>query len=126
MTEYVLPQVLKKYRDFIINGDGHIGYDWYRTCVDNQYVSFPWAAVFFVGANVAISDTGLCLSIRYLWVIVDFSGPLQTGLRDLGMNTAIPSVRNIWGAGLSIVVGFLSLRLFIGASSVFITRSTRD
>lgn len=56
--------------------------------------------------------------------IVDFSGPLQTGLRDLGFSTAIPSVRNVWGAGLILSLAFYPY-VYLLARQAFLSQGRR-
>lgn len=56
--------------------------------------------------------------------IVDFSGPLQTGLRDLGVTTAIPSVRNVWGAGLILSLAFYPY-VYLLARQAFLSQGRR-
>lgn len=56
--------------------------------------------------------------------IVDFSGPLQTGLRELGIDTAIPSVRNVWGAGLVLSLAFYPY-VYLLARQAFLSQGRR-
>ena len=56
--------------------------------------------------------------------IVDFSGPLQTALRDSGISTAIPSIRNVWGACLVLSLAFYPY-VYLLARQAFLSQGRR-
>ena len=122
MKDYVLPQVLKNTAILllmvtVISGTVGTTLAW----VTSMY-RFPGQRFFSWALMLPLAIPAYVLAFVTIG-IVDFSGPLQTGLRDLGISTAIPSVRNVWGAGL---VLSLALCLFASASSVLIARQAGD
>ena len=65
MADYVLPQVAQKHCNFIAYGDGNLRHYRYGSCLGDEYVPLSWSAVFFVGIDVAASDTCLRIGICY-------------------------------------------------------------
>ena len=105
MAEYVLPQVLKNtaillFMVTVISGTIGTVLAW----VTSMY-RFPGQRFFSWALMLPLAIPAYVLAFVTIG-IVDFSGPLQTGLRDFGITTAIPSIRNVWGAGLILSLAF--------------------
>lgn len=105
MREFVLPEVLKNTVILVIlvgtiAGSLGTGLAW----VTSMY-RFPGQRFFSWALMLPLAIPAYVLAFVTLGVI-DFSGPLQSGLRDLGMTAAIPSIRNVWGAGVILSFAF--------------------
>jgi len=123
MAEYVLPQVLKNtaillFMVTIIAGTVGTGLAW----VTSMY-RFPGQRFFSWALMLPLAIPAYVLAFVTVG-IVDFSGPLQTGLRDFGINTAIPSVRNVWGAGLVLSLAFYPY-VYLLARQAFLSQGRR-
>lgn len=123
MREYVLPQVLKNTAILlmmvtVISGGLGTALAW----VTSMY-RFPGQRFFAWSLMMPLAIPAYVLAFVTIG-IVDFSGPLQTGLRDLGITTAIPSVRNIWGAGLVLSLAFYPY-VYLLARQAFLSQGRR-
>ena len=123
MAEYVLPQVLKNTAILllmvvVISGTVGTALAW----VTSMY-RFPGQRFFSWALMLPLAIPAYVLAFVTLG-IVDFSGPLQTGLRDLGIGTAIPSVRNVWGAGLVLSLAFYPY-VYLLARQAFLSQGRR-
>ncbi|WP_324033924.1 iron ABC transporter permease [Psychrobacter sp. TAE2020] len=123
MREYVLPQVLKNTAILlmmvtVISGGLGTALAW----VTSMY-RFPGQRFFAWALMMPLAIPAYVLAFVTIG-IVDFSGPLQTGLRDLGITTAIPSVRNIWGAGLVLSLAFYPY-VYLLARQAFLSQGRR-
>ncbi|MGO2339223.1 MAG: ABC transporter permease [Psychrobacter sp.] len=123
MAEYVLPQVLKNTAILllmvtVVSGTVGTVLAW----ITSMY-RFPGQRFFSWALMLPLAIPAYVLAFVTLG-IVDFSGPLQTGLRDLGINTAIPSVRNIWGAGLVLSLAFYPY-VYLLARQAFLSQGRR-
>ena len=123
MREYVLPQVLKNTAILllmvtIISGTVGTALAW----VTSMY-RFPGQQFFSWALMLPLAMPAYVLAFVAVG-IVDFSGPLQSGLRDLGISTAIPSVRNVWGAGLILSVAFYPY-VYLLARQAFLSQGRR-
>ncbi|WP_201529553.1 ABC transporter permease [Psychrobacter frigidicola] len=123
MREYVLPQVLKNTAILllmvtIISGSIGTALAW----VTSMY-RFPGQRFFSWALMLPLAIPAYVLAFVTIG-IVDFSGPLQTGLRDMGISTAIPSVRNIWGAGLVLSLAFYPY-VYLLARQAFLSQGRR-
>jgi iron(III) transport system permease protein len=123
MREYVLPQVLKNTAILllmvtIISGTVGTALAW----VTSMY-RFPGQRFFSWALMLPLAIPAYVLAFVTVG-IVDFSGPLQTGLRDLGISTAIPSVRNVWGAGLVLSLAFYPY-VYLLARQAFLSQGRR-
>ncbi|MFZ2553807.1 ABC transporter permease [Psychrobacter urativorans] len=123
MREYVLPQVLKNTAILlmmvtVISGGLGTALAW----VTSMY-RFPGQRFFAWALMMPLAIPAYVLAFGTIG-IVDFSGPLQTGLRDLGITTAIPSVRNIWGAGLVLSLAFYPY-VYLLARQAFLSQGRR-
>ena len=123
MADYVLPQVLKNTAILllmvtVISGTIGTALAW----VTSMY-RFPGQRFFAWALMLPLAMPAYVLAFVTIG-IVDFSGPLQTGLRDLGISTAIPSVRNIWGAGLVLSLAFYPY-VYLLARQAFLSQGRR-
>jgi iron(III) transport system permease protein len=123
MAEYVLPQVLKNTAILllmvvVISGTVGTALAW----VTSMY-RFPGQRFFSWALMLPLAIPAYVLAFVTLG-IVDFSGPLQTGLRDMGISTAIPSVRNVWGAGLVLSLAFYPY-VYLLARQAFLSQGRR-
>ncbi|MDN5566199.1 MAG: iron ABC transporter permease [Psychrobacter sp.] len=123
MADYVLPQVLKNTAILllmvtVISGTIGTALAW----VTSMY-RFPGQRFFSWALMLPLAIPAYVLAFVTIG-IVDFSGPLQTGLRDLGISTAIPSVRNIWGAGLVLSLAFYPY-VYLLARQAFLSQGRR-
>ena len=123
MADYVLPQVLKNTAILllmvtVISGTIGTALAW----VTSMY-RFPGQRFFSWALMLPLAMPAYVLAFVTIG-IVDFSGPLQTGLRDLGISTAIPSVRNIWGAGLVLSLAFYPY-VYLLARQAFLSQGRR-
>ena len=123
MREYVLPQVLKNTAILllmVITISGSIGTA--LAWVTSMY-RFPGQRFFSWALMLPLAIPAYVLAFVTIG-IVDFSGPLQTGLRDFGISTAIPSVRNVWGAGLVLSLAFYPY-VYLLARQAFLSQGRR-
>ena len=123
MRAYVLPEVLKNTAILlmmvtVISGSIGTALAW----VTSMY-RFPGQRFFAWALMLPLAIPAYVLAFVTIG-IVDFSGPLQTGLRDLGIATAIPSVRNIWGAGLVLSLAFYPY-VYLLARQAFLSQGRR-
>lgn len=123
MKDYVLPQVIKNTAILlamvtIISGSIGTALAW----VTSMY-RFPGQRFFSWALMLPLAMPAYVLAFVTVG-IVDFSGPLQTGLRDLGISTAIPSVRNVWGAGLVLSLAFYPY-VYLLARQAFLSQGRR-
>lgn len=123
MRDYVLPQVLKNTAILllmvtILSGSIGTALAW----VTSMY-RFPGQRFFAWALMLPLAMPAYVLAFVMIG-IVDFSGPLQTGLRDLGIGTAIPSVRNVWGAGLVLSLAFYPY-VYLLARQAFLSQGRR-
>ncbi|SLJ85198.1 ABC transporter permease [Psychrobacter sp. DAB_AL43B] len=123
MREYVLPQVLKNTAILlmmvtVISGTIGTAMAW----VTSMY-RFPGQRFFSWALMLPLAMPAYVLAFVTVG-IVDFSGPLQTALRDFGITTAIPSVRNVWGAGLVLSLAFYPY-VYLLARQAFLSQGRR-
>jgi len=123
MREYVLPQVLKNTAILlvmvtVISGSIGTALAW----ITSMY-RFPGQRFFSWALMLPLAIPAYVLAFVTVG-IVDFSGPLQTGLRELGIDTAIPSVRNVWGAGLVLSLAFYPY-VYLLARQAFLSQGRR-
>lgn len=123
MREYVLPQVLKNTAILlmmvtVISGTVGTALAW----VTSMY-RFPGQRFFSWALMLPLAIPAYVLAFVTVG-IVDFSGPLQTALRDLGISMAIPSVRNVWGAGLVLALAFYPY-VYLLARQAFLSQGRR-
>ena len=123
MGEYVLPQVLKNTAILLtmvtlIAGSIGTSLAW----VTSMY-RFPGQRFFSWVLMLPLAIPAYVLAFVTVG-IVDFSGPLQTSLRELGISTAIPSVRNVWGAGLVLSLAFYPY-VYLLARQAFLSQGHR-
>lgn len=105
MREFVLPEVIKNTAILllmvsVISGSLGTGLAW----VTSMY-RFPAQKFFAWALMLPLAIPAYVLAFVTIGII-DFSGPLQTAMRDMGMMTPIPSLRNVWGAGLVLSFAF--------------------
>lgn len=123
MAEYVLPQVLKNTAillSMVIAISGIIGTT--LAWITSMY-RFPGQRFFSWALMLPLAIPAYVLAFVTIG-IVDFSGPLQTSLRDVGIETAIPSVRNVWGAGLVLSLAFYPY-VYLLARQAFLSQGRR-
>ena len=123
MREYILPQVLKNtaillLMVMVISGTVGTALAW----VTSMY-RFPGQRFFTWALMLPLAIPAYVLAFVTIG-IVDFSGPLQTGLRDFGITTAIPSVRNVWGAGIVLSLAFYPY-VYLLARQAFLSQGRR-
>lgn len=123
MREYVLPQVLKNTAILllmvtVISGSVGTALAW----VTSMY-RFPGQRFFSWALMLPLAIPAYVLAFVTVG-IVDFSGPLQTALRDAGISTAIPSVRNVWGAGIVLSLAFYPY-VYLLARQAFLSQGRR-
>ena len=123
MREYVLPQVLKNTAMLllmvtVISGTVGTALAW----VTSMY-RFPGQRFFSWALMLPLAMPAYVLAFVTVG-IVDFSGPLQTALRDFGITTAIPSVRNVWGAGIVLSLAFYPY-VYLLARQAFLSQGKR-
>ncbi len=123
MGEYVLPQVLKNTAILlamvtVIAGSVGTSLAW----VTSMY-RFPGQRFFSWALMLPLAMPAYVLAFVTVG-IVDFSGPLQTNLRELGISAAIPSVRNVWGAGLVLSLAFYPY-VYLLARQAFLSQGHR-
>ena len=123
MREYILPQVLKNTAILllmvtIISGVIGTALAW----VTSMY-RFPGQRFFSWALMLPLAIPAYVMAFVTVG-IVDFSGPLQTSLRDLGVSTAIPSVRNVWGAGIILSLAFYPY-VYLLARQAFLSQGRR-
>ena len=123
MGEYVLPQVLKNTAILlvmvtVIAGTVGTSLAW----ITSMY-RFPGQRFFSWALMLPLAIPAYVLAFVTVG-IVDFSGPLQSNLRDLGISTTIPSVRNVWGAGLVLSFAFYPY-VYLLARQAFLSQGRR-
>ena len=123
MRQYVLPQVLKNTVILLlmvtmISGVIGTALAW----VTSMY-RFPGQRFFAWALMLPLAMPAYVLAFVTVG-IVDFSGPLQTALREFGFTTAIPSVRNVWGAGLVLSLAFYPY-VYLLARQAFLSQGRR-
>lgn len=123
MRQYVLPQVLKNtvillLMVTLISGVMGTALAW----VTSMY-RFPGQRFFAWALMLPLAMPAYVLAFVTVG-IVDFSGPLQTALREFGFTTAIPSVRNVWGAGLVLSLAFYPY-VYLLARQAFLSQGRR-
>ncbi len=123
MADYVLPQVLKNTAVLltmviIIAGSIGTGLAW----VTSMY-RFPGQRFFSWALMLPLAMPAYVLAFVTAG-IVDFSGPLQTALREFWVTSAIPSVRNVWGAGLILSLAFYPY-VYLLARQAFLSQGRR-
>ena len=123
MADYVLPQVLKNTAILllmvtVVSGTIGTALAW----ITSMY-RFPGQRFFSWALMLPLAIPAYVLAFVTIGII-DFSGPLQTGLRDLGFDTAIPSVRNVWGAGLVLSLAFYPY-VYLLARQAFLSQGRR-
>ena len=123
MRQYVLPQVLQNTAILllmvtVISGTVGTALAW----VTSMY-RFPGQRFFSWALMLPLAMPAYVLAFVTVG-IVDFSGPLQTALRDFGITTAIPSVRNVWGAGLVLSLAFYPY-VYLLARQAFLSQGRR-
>ena len=123
MADYVLPQVLKNTAILltmviIISGSIGTGLAW----ITSMY-RFPGQQFFSWALMLPLAMPAYVLAFVTAG-IVDFSGPLQTALREFGVTSAIPSVRNVWGAGLILSLAFYPY-VYLLARQAFLSQGRR-
>lgn len=123
MGEYVLPQVLKNTAILlamvtVISGSLGTSLAW----VTSMY-RFPGQRFFSWALMLPLAIPAYVFAFVTVGM-VDFSGPLQTSLRDLGVATAIPSVRNVWGAGFILSLAFYPY-VYLLARQAFLSQGHR-
>src|SRR5699024_3548951 len=123
MRQYVLPQVLKNtvillLMVTLISGVIGTALAW----VTSMY-RFPGQRFFAWALMLPLAMPAYVLAFVTVG-IVDFSGPLQTALREFGFTTAIPSVRNVWGAGLVLSLAFYPY-VYLLARQAFLSQGSR-
>ena len=123
MRQYVLPQVLKNtvillLMVTVISGVIGTALAW----VTSMY-RFPGQRFFAWALMLPLAMPAYVLAFVTVG-IVDFSGPLQTALRESGFTTAIPSVRNVWGAGLVLSLAFYPY-VYLLARQAFLSQGRR-
>lgn len=123
MRQYVLPQVLKNtvillLMVTLISGIIGTALAW----VTSMY-RFPGQRFFAWALMLPLAIPAYVLAFVTVG-IVDFSGPLQTALREFGFTTAIPSVRNVWGAGLVLSLAFYPY-VYLLARQAFLSQGRR-
>ncbi|WP_435980276.1 ABC transporter permease [Psychrobacter sp. DM4] len=123
MADYVLPQVLKNTAILLVMVtvlSGSIGT--ILAWLTSMY-RFPGQRFFTWALMLPLAIPAYVLAFVTVG-IVDFSGPLQTFLRDTGLTTAIPSVRNVWGAGLILSLAFYPY-VYLLARQAFLSQGRR-
>lgn len=123
MRQYVLPQVLKNtvillLMVTLISGIIGTALAW----VTSMY-RFPGQRFFAWALMLPLAMPAYVLAFVTVG-IVDFSGPLQTALREFGFTTAIPSVRNVGGAGLVLSLAFYPY-VYLLARQAFLSQGRR-
>ena len=123
MRQYVLPQVLENtvillMMVTLISGVIGTTLAW----VTSMY-RFPGQRFFAWALMLPLAMPAYVLAFVTVG-IVDFSGPLQTALREFGFTTAIPSVRNVWGAGLVLSLAFYPY-VYLLARQAFLSQGRR-
>ncbi|WP_201609581.1 ABC transporter permease [Psychrobacter immobilis] len=123
MRQYVLPQVLENtvillMMVTLISGVIGTALAW----VTSMY-RFPGQRFFAWALMLPLAMPAYVLAFVTVG-IVDFSGPLQTALREFGFTTAIPSVRNVWGAGLVLSLAFYPY-VYLLARQAFLSQGRR-
>ena len=123
MREYVLPQVLQNTAILllmvtVISGTIGTVLAW----VTSMY-RFPGQRFFSWALMLPLAMPAYVLAFVTVG-IVDFSGPLQTALREFGVTAAIPSVRNVWGAGLILSLAFYPY-VYLLARQAFLSQGRR-
>ncbi|PKG83968.1 ABC transporter permease [Psychrobacter sp. Sarcosine-02u-2] len=123
MRQYVLPPVLKNtvillLMVTLISGVIGTALAW----VTSMY-RFPGQRFFAWALMLPLAMPAYVLAFVTVG-IVDFSGPLQTALREFGFTTAIPSVRNVWGAGLVLSLAFYPY-VYLLARQAFLSQGRR-
>ena len=123
MRDYVLPQVLKNTAILLlmvmtIAGGIGTALAW----VTSMY-RFPGQRFFSWALMLPLAMPAYVLAFVTLG-IVDYSGPLQTTLRALGMTSGIPSLRNVWGAGAILSLAFYPY-VYLLARQAFLSQGRR-
>ncbi|WP_201585350.1 ABC transporter permease [Psychrobacter jeotgali] len=123
MREYVLPQVLKNTAILLLMVTVIAGSIGTALAWMTSMYRFPGQRFFSWALMLPLAMPAYVLAFVTVG-IVDFSGPLQTMLRDMGMTTAIPSVRNVWGAGLILSLAFYPY-VYLLARQAFLSQGRR-
>ncbi len=123
MADFVLPEVLKNtiiLLAMVVLISGSVGT--VLAWVTSMY-RFPGQRFFTWALMLPLAIPAYVLAFVTVG-IVDFSGPLQTALRDLGVSAAIPSVRNVWGAGFILSLAFYPY-VYLLARQAFLSQGRR-
>lgn len=123
LREYVLPQVLKNTAillSMVIVIAGGLGT--LLAWITSMY-RFPGQRFFAWALMLPLAIPAYVLAFVSAGII-DYSGPLQTSLRALGISAGIPSVRNVWGAGIILSLAFYPY-IYLLARQAFISQGRR-
>ncbi|WP_242678725.1 ABC transporter permease [Psychrobacter pygoscelis] len=123
MYEYVLPQVLKNTAillAMVIVIAGSLGT--LLAWITSMY-RFPGQRFFTWALMLPLAIPAYVLAFVSVGII-DYSGPLQTGLRAMGIDAGIPSVRNVWGAGIILSLAFYPY-IYLLARQAFLSQGRR-
>lgn len=123
MGEYVLPNVLKNTAIMLVMVAliaGTLGtlLAWFTSIY-----SFAGQRFFSWALMLPLAIPAYVLAFVTVGM-VDFSSPLQTLMREAGINWAIPSVRNVWGAGLIMSLAFYPY-VYLLARQAFLSQGRR-
>ncbi|WP_434353801.1 iron ABC transporter permease [Psychrobacter sp. HD31] len=123
LAEYVLPSVLKNTSIMlamvlVIAGTLGTVLAWFTSMY--QF----WGQKFFSWAlMLPLAMPAYVLSFVVLGML-DFSSPLQTAMREAGISWALPSIRNIWGAGIIMSLSFYPY-VYLLARQAFLSQGKR-
>lgn len=123
MREYVLPQVIKNtliLLGMVIVLAGSLGT--ILAWITSMY-RFPGQRFFGWALMLPLAIPAYVLAFVTVG-IVDYSGPLQTMLREIGVQAGIPSVRNVWGAGIILSLAFYPY-VYLLARQAFLSQGRR-
>ncbi len=123
MSEYVLPEVLKNsviLLGMVIVLAGSLGtmLAWFTSMY-----RFPLQRFFTWALMLPLAIPAYVLAFVMVGFL-DYSGGLQTTMRAMSIETALPSVRNVWGAGVVMSLAFYPY-VYLLARQAFLSQGKR-
>lgn len=124
MREYVLPEVIKNTIILLsmvifLAGSLGTGLAWVTSMYD-----FPGRRFFSWALMLPLAMPAYVLAF-VISGMIDYSGVIQSTLRSFGIGWSIPSIRNVWGAGIILSLAFYPY-IYLLARQAFLTQGKKS
>lgn len=123
MGKYVLPQVVKNTLLLLTMVTGIAGTLGVSLAWVTSMYRFPLQRFFSWALMLPLAVPAYVLAFVSVGM-VDFSGPIQTFLRESSLGFMLPSVRNVWGAGIILSLAFYPY-VYLLARQAFLSQGRR-